>query len=173
MTDPYKSPVAEVDMVQAGSKFTSMPRLHTLIAFIFLVASFGLYAPYWLITRASRFNVIYPIGSVSMQFTFIVCALFLASFAMDLIDIVTGLGGRELGLTVKYSTLYLTLSIAGSVAMLVWVFYFRHKLNNYLIAEVNSFSTIGGFLTFFFGIIYLNFKINQTIDDLSQTKLSG
>ena len=168
MNDPYKSPVSEVDSEQGMSDFTRMPRMHTLIVVVFVIVSMGLYIPYWAITRAVRFNLIYPVGKVSMQFTYIVCAIYLASFGMDLFDLVGEFTASSTNLKAEYETLYIALSLSGSLGFLIWVFYFRYKLNNYLVQEVNSFSTVGGVLTFFFGIIYLNFKINQTIDDLNQ-----
>lgn len=171
MNDPYQSPVANVDKVQHAGDFSNMPRLHTLIVVVLAVATFGLYLPYWAITRSGRFNTIYPDGQINLVFTYVVCAVYVLTYVFDLVE-VSGINlDMDADLWESFDFINMLVYWSGSIGFLVWVFYFRYKLSLYLAREIkNPFNTPNIILTFFFGVIYLNFKINQTLDDLHQAE---
>lgn len=173
MNDPYRSPDAVVEDEQVLGNFQSMPRTHTLLVLLFYLGSMGLYMPYWAVKRAQRFNAIYPRGQVNMIFTYTITLIFILSTAMDVADLASSFLDNPLELETRYESLYLILAFSSSLGFLFWAFYFRAKLNTFLTQELNnSFDKPGLVLTFFFGIIYLNFKINQTLDELRETKKS-
>jgi len=168
MSDPYKSPDAAVDLLQAAGDFRQMQRLNTVLVFVLSVGTFGLYMPYWAITRTNRFNTIYPAGQISLTFTYAICAVYISSYVFDLFEI-TGLSGNlDADMISIYASVYLSLYWTGTIGFTIWVFYFRYKFRVYLERVINNpFNSPNIVLTFFFGIIYLNFKINQTVDDLN------
>lgn len=169
MDDPYRSPDATVDNESDQYNFLSMPRIHTFVALLLFIGTMGLYMPYWAITRAQRFNAIYPRGQINMYFTYTVSLIYVLSSAIDVADFASSFTANPLKLATTYELLYLILALSASIGFLVWVFHFRSKMNNFLIRELhNTFSTSGVLLTFLLGVIYLNFKINQTLNDLQE-----
>jgi hypothetical protein len=51
-----------------------------------------------------------------------------------------------------------------TVVTLVWVFQFRNRLNEFFAPRQENRYWLGGVLTFFFGVLYLQYKLNQLID---------
>jgi hypothetical protein len=166
--NPYATPQAQLvtETVQDEAGFRALGRFHTIWVVLLTLGSLGLYPPVWMLLKTQRFNAIYPKDSVNMPFTLFICVLVLVAGMFDIVDL---LGGYYRTLSYDMFIAFKILQYTANIAMLIWAFYFRAKLRNFIQYELDDIRPVGVLWTFLFGIFFLQFKINQVIDDLDDS----
>ncbi|TVZ39551.1 uncharacterized protein DUF4234 [Alteromonadaceae bacterium 2753L.S.0a.02] len=151
--NPYKAPESEVASSAGGRLSEVFERFSAWGVFGLSLITLGLYAVYWLYTRTQQLNqkVEKPINSVYVTITLI---LYVMSFASNFVAIADPAIGSVLTIA----------GLPSGIMMIVWVFMVRGRIHDYLNLEPGNPNRFGPLLTFFFSVLYLQYKINKTID---------
>lgn len=158
MTNPYASPTAEVIESNSDS-IDGLPRVSTWLVFFFSMFSFGLYMVYWLYNRLAKLN---PLIENKIPTMFI--HLYLG------LTLLTWFGQFYIASSPGDANLIATLGLVNSICSIVsLVFYYMvvYKMRNRLCDDLLKTERWGGIKTFFFSVLYLNYKINQAHDQNS------
>jgi len=154
----YDAPESEVTFRHYG-EINLFQRFSTWYTIILIILTLGLYVLYWMHTRTKVLNKIVR-DQISSVFTCITAFLFVASYVVGMVEIVFDEFSMFQDMK-QYFTYLPTLEIISNIIFLVWVFKFRNRLQEtFSSADID----IGIIPTFFFQIIYLQYKINRLID---------
>lgn len=120
------------------------------------IVTLGLYYIYWLFTRTKIINQVHsdkiPAGVVSTV------------LGLLLINIIVSFYSGMYPENLDYQ-LYANLSsIAYSLSNLYWVFSVRNRIHQMSQAEKQGGFWLSGIMTFFFQVLYMQYKINEYID---------
>ena len=156
-TNPYAPPQAVVDDVSPNrSSITAFKRFSTWGVVLLAIVTLSIYVPYWLYTRTKVLDRIAPQEPIPRLVINAAITLFIFSMLFSFIE------GAYPTFGVKLSSSLL--SLLSGVSFIVWAFMFRSRLNTILGASSGDPLWLGPVMTFFFQILYLNYKINQGID---------
>lgn len=150
-TSPYTTPDSDLYAVEGSHKITNFKRFSAWGVFGLGIITFGMYPIYWLYTRSKTLNSFSENG-ISAVLLNILILFVVVSFSSGVLSgfmpensIIAAANGI---LTLPYMILYL-----------VVLYKLRNRLND--ITE----SKIGPIITFFGSSIYLQYKINEEIDN--------
>jgi hypothetical protein len=165
MQNPYTPPAAPL-VVESRADIREFPRFSAWYVFFLSLVTLGLYIIYWLYNRTSILN---RLAQNRISDTFIVAVTIIAvlSFVLSVGEIAYAVVATGPRLPPWYEGFGNVLSIVSNVALLVWVFKFRNRLVDEVMGTPLARSDVGPVMTFFFQLIYLQFKINQKIDALN------
>ncbi|WP_019605068.1 DUF4234 domain-containing protein [Teredinibacter turnerae] len=155
MTDtanPYSAPQSEVNAPSAGKLSAIFPRFTAWAVFGLGLITLGIYSFYWLFSRTRQINPVIenPISPLFMGATL---GLYIVGFASNI-----PLNNPIVTMVLSF------LSVAGSIMFVVWAFRLRSRIHQVANISASDPSRINPVLTFFFSVIYLQYKINQYID---------
>jgi len=153
--NPYQTPEASVETASGGKLSSVFDRFSAWGVFGLLLITLGIYGLYWLYNRTQRLNqhVENPISS-----TFITTTL-----VLYVIGILTNFAPL-LGIAPEISLALGLAGLVGTIMWFVWLYKLRNRIHDYLSASKEKGNWFGPILTFFFNVIYLQYKINQSID---------
>lgn len=154
--NPYSAPEADLETPVAAHDLSVFPRFTTWAVFGLSIITLGLYSLYWIYDRSKKLNSITE-DKISHGFMTATLVVYLASYVLSFAPLIMGFGSEMLAI------LEPLLSLASFVMMIVWVFMFRNRLNTITQSEGKP-TWCGPILTFFFQVLYLNYKINQHLD---------
>jgi hypothetical protein len=155
--NPYTPPKAPLETVAEGAaRIEEMPRFSAWWVLLLEIVTFGLYVPYWLFTRSRRLNKVWP-GAIDGFLVWTALAVIGASYLGSLGEILEP-DNRGMHVLSK------ALGFGQFVAVLIWVYTLRNRLNRIIGAQEEDERWIGPVATFFFQILYLQYKVNQAID---------
>ena len=148
--NPYQSPESEVINPVGSDAVMNFNRFSAWFVFLLSIVTFGIYPIYWLYTRAVKLNSFHERKiSHGLLVAFVVsCVLSFASAFFDALSEEMLVVGMIINFV--YFGLYLTV-----------LFTFHGRLASVINKDLN------GILTFFFTSIYLQYKINETIDEVN------
>ena len=156
MTDEnvYSAPQSDVSTsIDTNSEIEAFPRKSAWAVFFLAVFTLGMYVYYWLYTRTKIINTL-PNRKVSLLPITAIVVLFVITFILAFFSELnkgnTALTGLLAIIRIIFSILYL-----------VALYSVRSELMHILKVSGASNAEIGGVRTFFFGTIYLQYKINQ------------
>jgi len=154
--DPYAPPRAPITDPTAGD-YRDFARIGTWWVFVLCFITLGLYAPYWLYTRIKTLNGMLSSSPIPLSLPIAVCVLCAANLATGFLAGIypDAIGVKVLSTVVQWASI---------IANLVCVFTLRNRLNEDAGAQRDSPYWVGGVATFFFQVLYLNYKLNQRID---------
>jgi hypothetical protein len=154
--DPYAPPRAAIADPTAGD-YRDFARISTWWVLVLSFITLGLYAPYWLYTRIKTLNGMVSSRPIPLSLPIAVCVLCAANVASGLLAGIypDATGVKVLSTVVQWASI---------IANLVCVFTLRNRLNADAGAQRDSPYWVGGVATFFFQVLYLNYKLNQRID---------
>ncbi|UTW44703.1 DUF4234 domain-containing protein [bacterium SCSIO 12696] len=150
--NPYKTPGSEVLNTNAKAGAMNFKRISAWGVFGLGIITLGIYYIYWMYNRAQVINQFHGekiSAGLLNGFVAIVIATFLSGFITEFVD--------ESGLILEA-----ILNLAYFVLWLLVIFGIRSRLENILARKLN------GIMTFFFGGLYLQYKINEAIDESIQ-----
>lgn len=155
--NPYVAPEADLEVQHAAGDLSVFNRFSTWGLFGLALISFGIYNIYWLYNRTQKLNSICenPIPKGFMNGAVITYIAFM---------VVSFLGGLVPSAAEMLAMISGVLNLAVVVLFLVWAFKFRNRLNQITHSEGKK-TWAGPIMTFFFNVLYLNYKINQNIDE--------
>ena len=147
VNSPYASPLAELVEKNDNQKIHEFTRFSAWGVFGLLIITLGIYPIYWHYTRAEKINSFHD-NKINKAWLIALVLSFILSIFMEFL----GDSNIELILSLVVSIVYL-------VAYIVVSFSIRNRLQ-----DITK-TRISGILTFFFSAIYLQYKINENIDN--------
>lgn len=145
-SNPYQAPESDVSNVDSSDAVMNFNRFTAWAVFGLGFITGGIYTMYWLVTRVSKLNGFYE-SKIPMFMAYLIPISFVAMY------IVPAIFGASIG-----GILALVFTVAYIVSYLYVVFAFASRIRTMTGLPVN------GFITFFGGPIYLQYKINEAID---------
>lgn len=134
-----------------------LPRISTWTVVAFSILSLGLYNTYWLFTRTQIINQVHD-EKISMRVPHTVIGLLLVNL---IFSIMSGANPDNL----EYRELASLSGLCFSLGNVFWVFMLRHRIHRITLAGEKSLFWLNGIFTFLFQVMYLQYKINEYIDD--------
>lgn len=157
--NPYVAPAAELEVEHAAGDLSVFKRFTTWGVFGLSIITLGLYTIYWLYSRSQKLNQITD-APISQGFIGTATAVYVLSFFFSFVVPFVGVSMENMGLLVMIDSL---LSLTSIVLFIVWSFKFRNRLNR-VTQSAGKPTWSGPIMTFFFNVLYLNYKVNQNID---------
>ncbi|WP_308367534.1 MULTISPECIES: DUF4234 domain-containing protein [unclassified Microbulbifer] len=154
-SNPYSAPTSELTAATDDLISGDFQRFSAWWVFILSIVTLGIYPVYWICTRAQVVNRIHdnPIAPAWFYLMAIFCALtFLAGFIIP-----------EMGI------FYLMVYIGYIVTYLASLFKVKNRLQDLMSQSTGSAYRLGPVMTFLFNSIYLQYKINEFIDQSQQS----
>ncbi|MCX4027891.1 DUF4234 domain-containing protein [Endozoicomonas sp. SM1973] len=157
---PYAVPNADLETSSTKiGDFSQLPRFSAWWVFLLSVITFGIYYYIWMYKRTVVINRICD-RKIAPWLSNTVISLFIVN---TLLSFYVGAVGETVDPAVDLVSLVMT--VAATILGLVWIYAIRNRLHEVGNIAKGSKYWIGGILTFFFTSIYLQYKINQVIDD--------
>jgi len=161
--NPFEAPQANLETESSGelSFINAFTRFTAWGVFGLSIITAGLYMYYWMFSRVKNLNTglsseqkIPSLLTNTVIATGIIYTIF--AYAPGFVDgsIVAVVAMATLVFMVIYMVTYLT-----------WLFKFRNRLNILTGAKKGDQLWLGGIMTFFFNVIYFQYKINQIHDN--------
>ena len=152
--DPYRTPEASLVQPTNDQSILAFRRFTAWGVFGLTIITFGIYPYYWMYSRATIIN--------SLHEDKIPLALPLSLMGVVFLSYASSFFGE--GETAIIASLVITLIYL--VLYFVVLFKIRNRLQDIINRSGNKQYKLGPILTFFFYAIYLQYKINECIDDL-------
>ena len=150
----YEPPKSDLHTESEG--WDEFPRFSTWWVFLLSIVTLYFYIMYWMYTRSHKFNGIYPEKPISGFFMIGVPVLWIGSFLLAVIDpFVNGVL-----MTVVWGDF---VDLIAGIITIFWAFSIRERMNR-LLFDTGQEMSVEPIMTFIFGALYLNFKINQAKD---------
>ena len=140
-----------------SSPIQRLPRLSTWSVVAFSILSLGLYSTYWLFTRTQIINQLHD-NKIPMSIAHTVIGLLLVNLIFSIMSIVYPDN-------LEYSELASLSGLGFNLGSVFWVFMLRHRIHAITLAGEKSLFWLNGIFTFLFQVMYLQYKINEYIDD--------
>ena len=147
--NPYRAP-DQLTKTGKGSSILAFNRFSAWGVFGLTIITLGIYPIYWMYTRATIVNSLHgkKISSALLNSLVVVTILsFLSNFNSE--------SGMALVVGIVYLVIYLMV-----------LFKIRNRLQDILTGSSKTEQVLGTGFTFFFFTIYLQYKINQCIDEV-------
>lgn len=152
MSNPYAAPNSDVvSEILESSNIHCFTRFSAWGVFGLSIVTLGIYPIYWMVTRSKIINnnVKEPIST----------ALINANIAIYAVNFVLSFIAEAVGpQVVLLSSL---ISIVYMVVYLIWLFKMRSKIEEIM----GKSGALSGIMTFFFNVLYFQYKINEAIDN--------
>jgi len=134
-----------------------LPRIPTLNIVAYSILTLGLYGTYWLYTRTQIINQFHD-KKIPMAVPHAIIGLLLINF---IFSIMSGTNPENM----EYREMVTISGLCFSLGNLYWVFLLRNRIHRITLAGEKSLFWLNGIFTFLFQVFYLQFKINEYIDD--------
>jgi len=154
--NPYEAPQSEVEKVSNTSAINIFPRFSAWGVFGLSLITLGIYAFYWMISRAGILNKNTD-DKISQGFITTAIILYIVAFFGSFVDVIDP---NAVGLIMAMSIV----SLVSAIWNIVLIFKIRNRINAMTNSEPGSTTWMGGVLTFLFAAIYVQYKINEMID---------
>jgi hypothetical protein len=165
--NPYSAPDADLAVKNTDSGVEAvkkLPRFTAWAVFGLSIITLGIYGYYWLYTRTKQLNSLSApenkiaswLPTTTIAFTVLYWIMSFVPLAME--------GMADPTLVMIIGILSLVISIVYFVLYIMWIFAFRRCLTHLSGANKGEQFWLGGIMTFFFNVIYFQYKINQMHD---------
>jgi uncharacterized membrane protein (DUF373 family) len=158
MQNPYESPQADLSTPEEQSdRLDIFQRFSTWYVFGLALVTMNLYIFYWLYSRTKTLNRLKDISPIGDAFMF-------STIIINIVSLLLSLGGMIFKNYNEYVLMSNITSIIAGILLLVWVFKFRHRLNDFLEQHQLPHSKAGPVFTFLFQALHLSYKINENLE---------
>lgn len=152
--NPYKSPEAHLDQSISDKNVQILGRFTAWGVFALTILTLGIYPIYWMYSRAKIINTLHEDKiSSALLILFVVAEILWYSSVI--------FGGSEAAIQAGG-----VIAVVNMVLYLIVLFTIRNRLQDIVNRSGNKQYKVGIVLTFFFFVIYLQYKINKCIDEL-------
>ena len=163
-SNPYSTPEADLQPeIDTTDSFARFPHFSAWFVFFLSIVTLSLYLYYWAFTRTNMINKALPDNEISAVFVWLVLGLSAANILIDFVPPVW-MNVWPGDPFVFYTVVYNSLNLVAIALWITWSFRMRNRINILSGAQPGDLTWGSGFLTFFFGEIYLAYKINQIKD---------
>jgi len=155
----YHNRIPRADFHQSDTQYDIeiFPRLSAWAVLGLIIITLGFYMIYWMVSRASILNTRSEY-TISKIFTFIAIILAIFSFLGLFVDLFYP---ESYGLIVLRTIVLLVAFIWN----MIFIFKIRHRINVMTGSLGGETTHMKGIFTFFFTAIYMQYKLNQMIDE--------
>ena len=153
--NPYKTPEAYLVQPSQDKSILEFKRFSAWGVFGLTIITLGIYPYYWMYTRAKVINSVHD-DKIPMAWPTSLFVIFILSYATSFIGESNEAIIANLVITVVYLVLYV-----------IVLFKIRNRLQVIINRSGNKEYRLGPLMTFFFYAIFLQYKINECIDDLN------
>lgn len=158
--NPYAPPQAALERTNLKQDaLTGFTKISVWWVILISLLTLGLYPMYWLYTRTELVNTKMTYNPISMQFVFIVLAVYVSALLANIGFALAGISEEP--------NILLILNILGWlnwILILVWEFTLRSRFNNLFTSEFDHQFHFAAAWTFLFSIFYFQYKINRIFD---------
>ena len=151
----FATPEANLNITTGDKPVLELERFSAWWVFLLGIVTQNLYGLYWLYSRGQKVNSLSPDIKANMLYLYIAIPLIAIGTVLSFI-----FDESNIAMTMVYS-------IGMLIGFILWVFYafsLRKVLMNLLSKGQEEPVHLGGVLTFFFSVIYFQYKINEAID---------
>ncbi|MBB1422726.1 DUF4234 domain-containing protein [Pseudoalteromonas sp. SG43-7] len=147
----YEAPAANLTKNnESGDKpVLNFDRFSAWGVFFLAVITFGIYGVYWLISRTNKANAL-ATKQISQGLIYGYLALYVANLILSITEVLP--------------VLSIIISLASILVGLIFIFSLRSSISELINKGSSEPVKLNGVLTFFFNIIYFQYKINEAID---------
>lgn len=153
----YRAPDSALETEPMSLK--DLPRFSAWWVFFLAIVTLYIYPLYWLFNRSKLITAIFPDRPISEAFMFTIIILWIGSFGLDIVNLFYPIAYWN-DLASSSSSLVI------NIGVIVWGFMIRSRLHD-LFYSMGIGVRIGPILTFFFGPIYLSYKINEAKESVA------
>ena len=150
-SNPYEAPNSDLAVASDDQISGNFDRFSAWWVFLLTIVTLGIYPVYWVYTRAQTVNRIQDNqiapAWLYLMVIFFVLTIVIGFIAPENVNLANGL------------------NIAYFVTLLASLFKVKNRLQKLMSESTGSNYTLGPVLTFFFHSIYLQYKINEFIDN--------
>lgn len=151
--NPYEAPKADINVTDGSADILSFDRFSAWGVFGLSIVTLGIYPIYWFYKNTQIINGLHA-EKISMNLIYALIGLTVITLALGFTEDPTIL------------MIYAVLNLVYFVVYLIVLFTIRSRLQDIMDRSGGKSLVIGGILTFFFNVIYLQYKINEKIDSL-------
>jgi hypothetical protein len=163
MNDIYATPTADLSAPTHGLR--EFPRFSAWWVFLLSVITLYLYTVYWLYSRSLIVNRLFPRDAISPVFVFGLPIAHVGSIVVSIASAILVINIGDGYWSSPSTEVWINVAdVAIAIGTIFWAFAIRRRLNMLLQREARGIVDASPVLTFFFGAIYLAYKINQGID---------
>ncbi len=155
--NPYAAPQADLEVEHSVGDLSVFRRFTSWGVFGLSIITFWIYNIYWLYSRTQQLNSICN-DPISKSFVNSAVIAYIAVWVTSIV------GAIVPSAAVEFSFISGILNLVSVVLVIVWAFKFRNRLNQ-VTDSAGKNTWAGPVMTFFFNVLYLNYKINQNIDE--------
>ena len=145
--------------VPTTGSFYGLTRKSVWLMFFLTVLTFGIYAPYWYLTRHQRLNDI----SSAAKFTQTTIVIWLVWFIVDAVFIVVLIATPQSETVQSLELLESIFNLVAAIFGIILAFRAKRILLEHLAIIGRHDISMSGVATFFFQYLYIQYKINQLI----------
>ncbi len=148
----YQAPEAELTQSNDGANkpILNFDRFSAWGVFFLSIITLGIYGVYWLVSRTNKTNALAS-NQISMGLVYGYIALYVVNFVLSFAAVSPEIGG--------------VVSLISFVVAIILIFSLRTSLTELINEGSNEPVKLNGILTFFFNVIYFQYKINEAIDN--------
>ncbi|WP_163832135.1 DUF4234 domain-containing protein [Spartinivicinus ruber] len=157
---PYSVPNTNLEADSSKDNgILQLPRLSAWAVFLLAIFTCGIYVYVWLYTRTKVINTVCSNKKISTELTNTAISICIIDYLMTIYMMVF-VESTNNGLIMLENLI----GIGSIISTFIWIYAIRDRLHIIENVSKDSEFWIGGGLTFLFGVIYLQCKINQMID---------
>lgn len=158
----FEAPKAELNDNSGDNPVLQFQRKSAWLVFFLGIITLGIYPIYWYYTRTPIASQISPNNKINMGLVHGYIGTYVLSIIVGFISDDTGIiGFASLAFSIAQFVLYIMLAFS-------WRSTLRDIINHN--ASMENYVNVNGILTFFFSVLYFQYKINQAIDNTSSTE---
>lgn len=152
----------------ASGSFYGLTRKSIWLMIGLTIITFGIYEPYWYLTRLQRFNAL----SSSAKFNQTSILIWLVWFVVDAIIIVFAILSPESSTLQSLELIEGIGNLVAAIFALILAFRAKKILQEHLAVNDNDYS-MSGVATFFFQFFYIQYKINRLMNSTTPPVFSS
>lgn len=156
LNNPYSTPVSDIVSNVDDSSINVFKRFSAWFVFLLNLVTLGIYSYVWFYLRSRTINTDTDL-KISEVLIYIICGVYVVSTGLEILALLIELPLMILQYNIISVYLTALLQIFGFFAL-------RSCLLDLLRTEKTIGLKVSGFMTFFFGAIYLQYKINEALD---------
>ncbi len=153
--NPYNAPLPNLIDLKSGNPILKFTRFSAWLVFLLCSVTFGFYPVYWLYSRTVVVNSVHK-RKISMNWTYALVSTFITHFALQLV-----ISENDGFLNI----ILILLSLASVIIYFGLLFTLKSRLEDVISNSGGKRSHLNGIATLLFNVIYLQFKINQCIEE--------
>lgn len=150
--NPYAPPQAPVADGPIGEGVLAFRRFSAWSVFGLTLITLGIYGVYWLYSRTRSLNQMLPAAPIGEGFINATLVLYAINFV---VAVAAGFNADDAQINMFSNVV----GVLSAILVIAWAFMFRDALS-----KITQRPKGNGVLTFFLSSIYLQYKINQSID---------